>query len=83
MAETPACLPYLFPYIRELRQSRKAAEKILEFYQMTMGYLASTQGAKVGQVERAKEEIMERGISESRYRYFWELVFGNLCTSCL
>lgn len=58
-------------------------QKILDFYRTTMGYLASTQGAQVVQVEKAKEETMERGISESWYRYFWGLVFGNLCTSCL
>jgi len=47
MVKNPACLAYLFPYIRELRQSGNAAEKILEFYQMIVGYLESTQEAKV------------------------------------
>jgi hypothetical protein len=48
MVKNPACLAYLFPYIRELRQSGNAAEKILEFYQMIVGYPESTQEAKVG-----------------------------------
>jgi hypothetical protein len=81
MAKTPACLAYIFPYTQELRQSGNAPGKILDFYQMIVGYLEITQEAKFGQSERVKEKTMREHISESWYGNVWGLVFGNFCIS--
>jgi hypothetical protein len=82
MASEPACLPYIFPYIKELRQSGDAPEKILEVYEMIVGYLKIEREAKLGQSKIAEQKNVRKEIREFWSRIFWELV-GNSCISRL
>jgi hypothetical protein len=72
MAKNPDCLAYIFPYIRELRKSGNAPEKILEIYQMIVGYLERRQEAEVVQSAKIGEKAIGEGTS------YGTRLFGNL-----
>jgi hypothetical protein len=61
MAENAPCLPFLFPYIAELRQSKNASSKIMALFQF-LGYF----GRRKKEVEQdVEKQVVREAASES------------------
>ena len=71
MAENAPCLPFLFPCVAELRQSKNASNKIMELFQF-LAYFGSG-GQEV--VQDVGKQVVREGASESWYRILFGRVF--------
>jgi hypothetical protein len=77
MAEE-ACLPFIFPYLVELRRSGNATDKLVAALQF-VGYLGERNNIKLGKCAVVGEKDGREGISESWLGTFWKRLFCNFC----
>jgi hypothetical protein len=78
MAENTRCLPFLFPGVAELRQSKNASSKIMQLFQY-LGYFGRLEEEVEQDVEK---QVVREGASESWYGIIWKSFSYNFCISC-
>jgi hypothetical protein len=78
MAETTPCLPFLFPYVAELRRSKNASSKLMALFVLFLGYF----GRREEEVEQdVEKQVIREGTSESWYGILWMSLPYNFCIS--
>jgi hypothetical protein len=78
MADNAPCLPYLFPFVLELRQSKNASNKIMELFQF-LAYFGR-RGQDV--VHDLQKQVVREGASKSWYGILWKSFLYNFCIRC-
>ncbi|PVH69924.1 hypothetical protein DL98DRAFT_521914 [Cadophora sp. DSE1049] len=63
----PTDEPPMYPYIRDLRRSGNAPEKILEYYQMIVGFLQKARGPNSGPREKLEGKELKTGMTVYQY----------------
>lgn len=79
MAEE-ACLPFILPYLWELRRSGNALNKLLAAFQF-VGCLGRRQEVEVRQNAEVREKAVRDGTSESWHGNLWKRLLYNFCIS--
>jgi hypothetical protein len=75
-----ACLPLIFPYLVELRQSGYTLDKLLAAFQF-VGYFGRRE-VEAGQSAVVEEKAGKEGTSESWHGILWNRLSYNICISC-
>ncbi|KAL5313247.1 hypothetical protein ACEPPN_018980 [Leptodophora sp. 'Broadleaf-Isolate-01'] len=67
VADNPACLTPMYLYIRDLRLSGNAPEKILEYHQMIVGFLRRARGLDSGLSKKLEGKKLATGMTGYQY----------------